>query len=154
MDARRALSFSRLDEVMPDVDRLLDGHRAVGNWTLGQVCNHLAWTIRLSVEGFPAKAPWIARVTVLRFVKRWVLSKGRIPAGGPLPKRFEPKSGLDDRAEAEALRATIRLFAAEAGPLAEHPYFGRLNVDEWNRFHCIHCGHHLGFLRPGTDVDS
>jgi hypothetical protein len=50
---RRRLSFRRLDEVMPDVDRLLIGHRAVGRWTLGQICNHLAASFRHSVAGFP-----------------------------------------------------------------------------------------------------
>ena len=39
---RRALSFTSLAEVMPEVDRLFQGHRTVGNWSLGQICNHLA----------------------------------------------------------------------------------------------------------------
>ena len=39
--SRRALTFESLDRVMPDVDRLLEGHTTVGTWTLGQICNHL-----------------------------------------------------------------------------------------------------------------
>ena len=38
---RRALSFATLDGVMPDVDHLLTGHTTVGQWSLGQICNHL-----------------------------------------------------------------------------------------------------------------
>ena len=42
---------------MPEVDRLLQGHRTVGNWSLGQICNHLAGSFIYSVEGFPAQGP-------------------------------------------------------------------------------------------------
>jgi Protein of unknown function (DUF1569) len=145
---RRTLTFASMAEVMPEVDRLLAGHRTVGNWSLGQICNHLAATIRLSVEGFPTRAPWVLRKTIMRYFRRRVLLDGWMPEGAPLAKRHEPRPGLDARAEAEALRATIRLFAAEAGPMAEHPSFGKFSAEEWQRFHCIHCAHHLGFVLP------
>ena len=60
--ARRALDFETLDRVMPDVDRLMErGYRSVGNWTLGQVCNHLAKSLAASVDGYPdVEAPWLA----------------------------------------------------------------------------------------------
>jgi hypothetical protein len=50
---------------MPDVQRLLAGHRTVGRWSLAQICNHLAASITWSVEGFPDRpAPWLVRVTL------------------------------------------------------------------------------------------
>jgi len=36
MADRRDLSFTSLDEVMPDVKRLLAGHVTVGQWSLGR----------------------------------------------------------------------------------------------------------------------
>jgi Protein of unknown function (DUF1569) len=148
MDGRRTLTFASLEEVMPEVDRLLVGHRALGNWSLGQICNHLAATIRLSVEGFPTRVPWLIRKTVMPYFRRRVLRDGWMPAGAPLARNHEPRPGLDARAEAEALRATIHLFATEVGPMAEHPNFGKFSVEEWRRFHCIHSAHHLGFVIP------
>ena len=148
MDGRRTLAFSNLAEVMPEVDRLLAGHRTVGKWTLGQICNHLSGAIRVSVEGVPFQAPWPVRKLIGPIAKRSVFSKGRMPSGVRLPEKFAPGPGLDARAEAEALRAAIRLFSAEAGPLAPHPLFGPLTIAEWQRFHCIHCAHHLGFAVP------
>jgi hypothetical protein len=68
--------------------------------------------------------------------------------GVKLPKEFLPRPGLDARAEAEALRAALRLYAAHAGPVAEHPFFGRISRDEWTRLHCIHWAHHLSFVHP------
>jgi hypothetical protein len=148
MDGRRTLSFSSVAEVMPEVDRLLAGHRTVGNWNLGQICNHLSDAFRLSIEGFPMRAPWLVRKLIGPVAKRRVFSKGAMPSGVKLPEKFAPRPGLDARAEAEALRAAIRLFSAGAGPLAPHPVFGPLTVAEWHRLHCIHCAHHLGFAVP------
>jgi len=151
MDGRRTLEFAGLSEVMPEVDRLLSGHRTIGRWTLGQICNHLAGSIRLSVEGYPDRAPWLVRKTIMPYVRRRIFRDGRMPEGAPLAEKHEPRPGLDDRAEAEALRATIRLFTMEAGPLAEHPSMGKFSLEEWSRYHCIHCGHHLSFVLPETE---
>jgi hypothetical protein len=41
-EARRRLSFTKLSEVIPDVQQLLtQRHRTVGRWSLGQICAHL-----------------------------------------------------------------------------------------------------------------
>ena len=61
MDGRRTLEFANLGEMMAEVDRLLLGHKAVGRWSLGQVCNHLSATLRCAVEGYPSRAPWPIR---------------------------------------------------------------------------------------------
>jgi len=148
MDGRRTLTFANLDEMMAEVDRLLAGHRTLGRWSLGQVCNHLSGAIRASVEGIPFKLPWIVRKLIGPIAKRRVLGRGRLPDGMKLPEAYAPKPGLDARAEAESLRATIRYFTAHAGPLGSHPVFGPLTADEWRRFHCVHGAHHLGFVLP------
>jgi hypothetical protein len=145
---RRDLSFSRLDEVMPDVDRLMAGYRRVGNWSLGQMCNHLSNALSHTIEGFPVRAPWIVRMTIAPLVKRQIFRTGRMREGIKVPEAVLPKPDLDDRAEAEALRATLRLYADAAGPFVPHPFFGRLSREEWDRFHCIHCAHHLSFALP------
>lgn len=148
MDGRRTLNFAGLDEVMPEVDRLLQGHRTLGNWSLGQIGNHLMGSFQSSVEGYPGSAPWLVRKLIGPVVKRRLFSTGRIAEGATLPAEYAPKPGLDARAEAEALRAAIRLFAAHSGPMAPHPLFGRMTAEEWQRFHCIHAAHHLGFVVP------
>jgi hypothetical protein len=149
-DDRRTLAFASLAEVMPEVDRLLAGHRTVGNWTLGQICNHLTRAITGSVDGFPGKMPWLFRMTIGPLILRRILGKGEMPAGIKLPEKLLPRPGLDDRAEAEALRAALRLFAAHPGPWAAHPLAGRLDRETWERLHCIHSAHHLSFALPGA----
>lgn len=145
---RRTLTFARLDEVMPDVERLLAGHTTVGNWSLGQICNHLCTAIRGSVEGFPVKAPWLVRKTIAKVIQHRILKSGRISEGMKVPEEYLPKSGLDAHVEAEALRSALRLYITHPGPLADHPFFGPITHDQWTRLHCIHCAHHLSFARP------
>jgi hypothetical protein len=145
---RRTLSFARLDDVMPDVDRLLLGHTTVGKWSLGQMCRHLCWSVTHSIEGYSEQAPWIVRVTLGRFALRGLLSSERIAEGFKTPTSMVPKPGLDARAEAEALRAALRLFAVHNGPMALHPFFGTMTRDQWELLHRIHCAHHLSFAVP------
>ncbi len=146
--ARRALTFSSLDQVMPEVDRLLGGYKTVGNWSLGQMCSHLTQAIAGSVDGFPGQAPWLLRKTIGPSIIRGILKHGKMREGVELPEAFRPRSGLDDRAEAEALRAAVRLFAAHQGPMAEHPLGVRLSHADWERLHSVHCAHHLSFAIP------
>jgi hypothetical protein len=148
MAERRSLTFPTLDRVMPDVDRLLEGHQTLGQWSLGQVCNHLATSITYSVEGFPMRAPWILRTTLGAVKRRQLFKTGRMAGGIRLPAKDVPKPGLDARAEAEALRATLQYYAAHQGPLALHPLLGKMAREQWTRFHGIHCAHHLSFLLP------
>jgi len=148
MSERRSLTIHRIDQVMPEVDRLLDGHTTVGNWSLAQICNHLASSYRMSVEGFGVKIPWLIRATIGRLAKREILGKGEMRTGIKLPEEFRPKPGLDHRAEAEALRAAIAYYLANPTPRAPHPIMGKLTNDEWDRFHCVHAAHHLRFAIP------
>jgi len=148
MAGRRELAFASLEEVMPDVERLLAGHRTVGHWTLGQICNHLGLTVRLSMEGFPRKAPWLVRRALGGLIRRLMLGRGWIPQGVKVPEVYLPKPGLDAAREADALRLTLERFASYAGPLDEHPLAGRLGREQWVRFHCVHAAHHLSFAVP------
>jgi hypothetical protein len=150
MAARRPLTFATLDQVMPEVDRLLQGHTTVGNWSLAQICNHLSASLVSSIEGFEVRAPWLLRQTLGRVLRRRVLRTGTIPEGVKLPERILPRPELDPRAEAEALRAALQLYAASTDAPAPHPMFGRLSRADWNRIHCIHCAHHLSFVLPQT----
>ena len=124
--ARRSLTFASLDRVMPDVDQLLAGHTTVGQWSLGQICNHLMRTLTWTVEGYPKLAPWIVRKTVGPLLLKRILRTGRFPDGITLPRPYLPPPDLDARAEAEALRAALWHFAAHSGPLSDHPMAGQI----------------------------
>ncbi|MHC5538188.1 DUF1569 domain-containing protein [Singulisphaera rosea] len=148
MGERRDLSFESLDEVMPEVERLLAGHSMVGTWTLGQVLHHLSEGIRLSVEGPAGPAEPTREQDVFR---RRLLRSGRFPEKAEIPvPSMVPPEGLDAHAEAEALRTAIARLVSSEGPFPPHPKLGPLQKEEWLRFHSIHCAHHLRFAVPAA----
>ncbi len=145
MAERRKLTFANLDDVMADVEDLMRGYITVGQWSLGQICRHLASAIQWLLEGGPDPA----FPPVPEGVRQRLLDSGRMRAGVQIPHpSLLPPPDLDDRTEADALRKAITRFASVTDPLPAHPILGPLTRDEWTRFHCIHCAHHLSFAVP------
>jgi hypothetical protein len=147
---RRSLAYNRLDEVMPDVERLLDGHSAVGNWSLAQICRHLATVMRRVVD-LPASTPHDTSRWVGAEQKRQVFESGALPEGLPGPPEVIPGETRGDREEAEGLRQAIAHYQASSGPVIPHRLFGPLTKAEWDRLQLIHLAHHLSFAIPTTE---
>jgi Protein of unknown function (DUF1569) len=144
---RRTLRFNCLDEVMPDVERLLVEHSTLGNWTLAQICRHLSTVMRRVVD-LPASTPMDPSQWVSEDQKREVLDTGMLQEGLATPPLLLPPEELNEREEAEGLRAAIAHYKASNGPVIPHRIFGPLTKAEWDRLQCIHCAHHLSFAVP------
>jgi hypothetical protein len=146
MAERRGLEFTSIDDVIPEVERLLAGHVTVGQWSLGQICHHLATAIRLTLD-----APIRRRLTTPEqdVARREFFHSGKFPDGMQAPlAALVPPPDRDARTEADALRAEIHRFVQTDRPLPAHPRLGPMTKEEWARFHCMHCAHHLGFAVP------
>ena len=144
---RRTLRYDSFDEVMPDVERLLAGHTTVGNWSLAQICRHLATVMRRVVD-LPASTPHDPSQWVGEEQKRQVLESGMLPEGLGAPPQLVPTETLGEREEAEGLRQAIAHYRASHGPVIPHRLFGPLSKDEWRRLQLIHVAHHLSFAIP------
>ena len=144
---RRTLRYGSLDEVMPDVERLLEGHTTVGHWSLAQICRHLATVMRRVVD-LPASTPHDPSRWVGEERKREVLDSGMLPEGLPAPPEIVPGETRGDREEAEGLRQAIAHYRASPGPLIPHRIFGPLTRAEWDQLQLIHVAHHLSFAVP------
>lgn len=144
---RRDIHFDSLDDIMPDVERLLQGYSKVGQWSVGQACRHLASIMRASVD-LPASTQFDPAMLVDAKTRRAMLERGEIPEGIPTSPVLEPPAGLDDREEAENLRAAIAHYRSSPGPVVPHPLLGRLSREEWDRIHGHHAAHHLSFAVP------
>ena len=99
----------------------------------------------------PASTPHDASQWVGEKRKRQFFESGLVPEGIPTSPPLLPVEGLDEREEAEGLRQAIAHYEAPPGPVAPHRLFGFLTREEWDRFHCIHCAHHLSFAVPAAD---
>jgi hypothetical protein len=146
MPGRRPLDFDRIGAIMPDVDRLLEGHTTAGHWTLGEVCDHLARAIRLTLIGRVSPDPATPEQEEAR---RAFFRDRAFPEGRAMPvAALTPDPGIDPHAAAESLRESLARLESFQGHWPTHRILGPLTRDEWLRFHCIHCAHHLSFARP------
>jgi hypothetical protein len=145
MPERRRLSFKSLDDAIPEVEHLLKGHVVAGQWTLAQICNHLATTILMTAR--PAAEPGQPTPEQAR-IRAGFFAAERFPDGRQVPGPFVPKPGLDAAHEAQSLATAIERFRSATGPFPAHPIIGPLSHDEWLRFHTMHAEHHLGFAVP------
>ncbi len=146
MTTRRRLSFQALDEIMPEVQRLLKGHAVAGQWSLGQICNHLSGAIRLTARPTSSAVP--PATPEQAALKERFFAAGVFPDGRQSPPPFVPREDLDLAAEVASLASAIERFQGATGPYPSHPYLGPLSREEWLRFHCMHAAHHLGFSSP------
>lgn len=150
-NTRRELKFEQLTEVLGECSRLLgSGYTRTGNWTLGQMCQHLRLTMCANMYGYPK---WMSALglplrPILRAFALPHLLDGRSISGVRTAGMFIPPGGLDDREEFRLFAACVREFEVHTAPLHPHPGFGRMTHGEFNRFHAAHAAHHLSFLIP------
>ena len=70
---RRQLHFETYQDVLDDVHKLVGGPcRQLGNWSLSEVCQHLAKTIHMSIDGLQGKFPWYLRMIGPLLKKRFL----------------------------------------------------------------------------------
>ena len=146
---RRELHFDDLDAVLADAENLARrGYQRLGNWSLGQICMHLALAMKAGIDGAEARAPWPIRWLASRFFKDKTLAK--MKAGFQLPKKsavyMVPRATADQEGLAE-LRRVIERWRKETRR-HPHAFFGKLTPLEWDRLSLSHAELHLSFLVP------
>jgi hypothetical protein len=150
VQSRRQLRFQCIDDIAADVERLAACKelRALGNWSSGQVLEHLASTMDNSIDGFPNFVPAPIKLFLRLFLKRRFLTKP-MPPGFKLPAKAEkmlPGETSWDTALTNFRRAMQRVKTETHR--SPHPAFGPMTADEWNQIHCRHSELHLSFLLP------
>jgi len=147
---RRQVHFNNLDDVLADATALAaSGNvKTLGNWSAGQIFEHLARTYNLSIDGFPPVMPGFVRFLLRLFMKRRFLRKP-MPPGFKLPAKAEallpPPIGLQE-GFAHLSDAVQRLKTTATR--MPNPVVGRLSREEWDQLHCRHAELHLSFIVP------
>lgn len=148
---RRSLTFASYDEAIAEIRRLKSkGYRAGGAWTLGQICEHLGFYYRGSLDGFGFKLPWIIRVTFGALIYRRMLRTRSMKPGSVTAPQSVPKGRGDDDALIDEAIHLLERLRDRAGELHASPLIGLLTPEQWRELHLIHTAHHLGFLHPNA----
>lgn len=145
--AKRDLVFYNLGEVLDEVRLLRSGYRTVGQWTLAQICRHLADTIHASMDGFDLRRHRIKRWVFARPLLAYTYRYG-IPPGYTVDPNLTPPRDVKLDPSIAEMEQAIRRYLDHTGRLYPHPLFGRLSRGGWDRLHCFHCAHHLRYAVP------
>jgi Protein of unknown function (DUF1569) len=147
---RRKLRFNTITEAIADAESVMSQPcRTVGNWTSGQIFDHLARTVRINFDGPHGQAPWFLRTFVAPFMRKKFVTDA-MPAGfqfRPQMEPFRPAENADAKTALSELRTQLTRLKREA-PTAPHPFFGKMTHEEWIGLHLRHCELHLSFLVP------
>ena len=146
---RRQVNYQSLAEVLADAERLSSGNvRTLGNWSAGQIFQHLANAMNGSIDGLPGTFPWYMKVMARLFKKR--LIGHPMPAGLKVPQDLADKVMPPPTSTEEGLanlRAAIARLESEP-KRTPSAIFGALTNEEWNRLHLNHANLHMSFLAP------
>ncbi len=149
--ARRTLQYATLSDVVRDAERLVSDHVTVGNWSFGQILQHLAKSMNASLDGFGFQAPWFARWLIAPLVKNSLLTKPLKP-GFKLPASataIMPDEQVSVGDGLRQLKAAVDRVTHET-PSADHPFLGKLATEEWTQLHLRHAELHMSFALPGS----
>ena len=149
---RRSVRYSTLSDIVQDAEQLLSSHHTVGNWTFGQICQHLAKTMNCSFDGFGFTAPWFARWVIAPFIKNSVLIKPMRP-GFKLPERGSallPDESVASDVGLQQLKSAVERFSHEA-PTAPHPFLGQMASEEVVQLQLRHAELHLSSIVPNSN---
>ncbi len=144
---RRSLVFGNIGDILPDIQRLQNGCRSLGTWSLGQTCQHLADSFHGSIDGFDLRNHRIKRFFLHKKMLQYALTKG-IPKNYTVDPNLTPNDDVPLDDAIQALTSAIDRYQKYQGFLHPHPLFGKMSRENWDRIHCIHSAHHLSLLLP------
>lgn len=149
-ESRRTVHYSSLEELQADVERLVtEGHRTVGNWSLGQILAHLQTAFQGSLDGYGFQAPWFVRTLIGPLMKRRIRHKP-LPSGFKLPKTASsliPKENVTTEEGLRLLKDVLERLKTET-PEAPHPALGTMSPEDWDLLHRRHAELHMSFVVP------
>lgn len=153
VSGRRQVRYDSYDDLLADAERLAGIEvRSLGNWSYGQVLDHLARSIHAMIDG-----PGFSMPMPMRFVMRMLMMKKMVhqelPPGFKFPAkvatRFSPPSDAAVETGLEALRGAIERVKT-TDQRGMHPAFGTIKTSEWDAFQLRHCEMHMSFIVPAS----
>ena len=152
---RRAVAIPSWDVLAQEVDRVEraaapdgEGLRVTGNWSAGQILDHVARAIERSMDGFVGPHPVRPGTNGAAERKSRMLSLPLAPAGPSIACAgdIEPPVQVWTPDGAAHIRTALNRVR-ENHPLDKpSPMVGPLTQQEWTTFHLRHAALHLSFI--------
>jgi len=141
---RRTVRYESFAELLADAERHAQPDvRALGNWSPGQIYEHLARSLDVAIDGGSFQLPAPARWIMSLLLKRKFLY-GTLPAGFKTSADMIPKEAATEAGLASLQKAITR--QETESERAMHPGFGHITRAEWDAFNLRHAEMHMSFL--------
>lgn len=150
VSGRRTLRFQTLEEMLADVENLAGvPTRTLGNWSFGQILDHVAMWLEFPLDGFPITIPWYIRWLVWPFKGTMIRSAMRpgFNWGEREAKLVTPQREVSVGEGLARLRRVIARWRSEQ-PKYPSPLLGKLTPQQWEQFQLRHAEHHLSYVVP------
>jgi hypothetical protein len=128
-----------------------DKLRSTGHWSVSEIFQHCAQSIRFSRLGYPQARPALFQNTAGAAAFNVFSAAGRMhhPLDEPIPGAPALVRGLPDDAALAELVRELEQFMAWKGALAPHFAYGALSRAQYASAHSLHLENHLGEVQPG-----
>ena len=141
---RREVRYNSMDEMLADAERLATSEvRTLGNWSQGQIYEHVARGLDTSIDGvdfsLPAPVRWMLSLLMKRKFIYDSLPAGFKATGKVVPDETSTELGL------ESLRKAVERQKNESSRI-KHPAFGNITREEWDQFNLRHAELHMSFI--------
>jgi hypothetical protein len=148
---RRALHFNSLEDILAEVDRLASGREitTLGNWSAGQIFEHVARNMDKCIDGYDHKLPAIMRFILGLTMKSRLMNEPMAP-GFKLPRKaavelVAPATSMEDGLA--HIRKAIHRLQTDPNRVPS-PFLGPMTREDWDKIHCRHAELHFSFLIP------
>jgi len=135
-----------LDDVLRWLDRLEHATRvrSTNAWKMQAVLEHLAQSVEMSLDGFPARKSTLFQATLGSAAFGFFKLRGRMSHGltEPIPGAPALAQREDWRPGAARLRAAVTRFQAHTGALQPHFAYGTLSRADFALAHAFHVANH------------
>lgn len=150
---RRKVHFNSIDEAIADAERLAAGEvETSGHYSFGQILEHLALAADAATgELVPPLTPLPVRL-VGRLIRPFILSRPLRP-GFKLPAKSQsmlwPGEAVDVATGLQSWKESVERYKKQK-VLCPHPFFGKMNRQQYDQLQCSHSELHLSFVHPVT----
>ncbi len=156
---RRDVRYASFADLSRDLDAIEAADRAgrlrtTGNWSGGQIMEHLAKFANCAFDGFPGgRAPWLVRKVARLLFRKKMLSGEPMAAGFKIPRQASFMLPDPETTVEEGLAMLRQVLARlERGDrfTAESPIFEHLSHEEWCKAQLGHAAMHMSFIDLGS----
>ena len=143
---RRTVHYANVDDIVADAERLASGgYKALGNWSLGKITQHVGRALLQALDGPSMKVAAPMRLMARLLYKKKALREMK-PGFKLPPQAAALVPNTEDDAEGIAeLRSAVERWKREP-QRSRHAFFGKLTPKEWEQLMLRHAEMHMSFL--------